>query len=183
MYTTLTNPRWLQNMFAGTGKWTWAWLVVRVYVGWQWVEAGWHKIGDPKWMKTGLALKGFWEKSVAIPDASAKPLITYDWYRSFLEFLLHGEHYTWFAKFVAVGELLVGIGLIVGAIVGITAFFGALMNFNYMLAGSASTNPVLFLGAILLMIAWRTAGYWGIDRWLLPRLGSRMTDTNDSPYR
>ena len=89
-------------MFSGTGKWTWLWLVVRVYIGWQWVEAGWHKLSDPKWMETGLALKGFWEKAVAIPEPPARALITHDWYRSFLEFLLHGEHYTWFAKFVAV---------------------------------------------------------------------------------
>ena len=55
---------------------------------------------------------------------------------------------------------------------GIAAFFGAFMNFNFMLAGSASTNPVLFLGGIILILAWKNAGYWGLDRWLLQRLGT-----------
>jgi thiosulfate dehydrogenase [quinone] large subunit len=45
------------------------------------------------------------------------------------------------------------------------------MNMSFLLAGSASTNPVLFTLAIGLMLAWRVAGYYGLDRWLLPRLG------------
>ncbi len=46
------------------------------------------------------------------------------------------------------------------------------MNFNFMLAGSASTNPVLFLLAVLLILAWKVAGYYGLDRVLLHRLGT-----------
>jgi thiosulfate dehydrogenase [quinone] large subunit len=45
------------------------------------------------------------------------------------------------------------------------------MNMSFLLAGSASTNPVLFTLGIGLMLAWRVAGYYGVDRWLLPRLG------------
>ena len=86
--------------------------------------------------------------------------------------LLNAQAYTWFAKLIAYGELLVGIGLIVGAFTGIAAFFGALMNFNFMLAGSASTNPVLFLIAVGLMMAWKVAGYVGADYFLLPLLGT-----------
>jgi thiosulfate dehydrogenase [quinone] large subunit len=43
---------------------------------------------------------------------------------------------------------------------------------NYLLAGTLSTNPVLFFIAVLLVLAWRTAGWWGIDRWLLPLMGT-----------
>ncbi len=46
---------------------------------------------------------------------------------------------------------------------GIAAFFGAVMNWNYMMAGSASTNPMLFVVALALIIAWRVAGYIGVD--------------------
>jgi thiosulfate dehydrogenase [quinone] large subunit len=46
------------------------------------------------------------------------------------------------------------------------------LNLNYMLAGSASLNPVLFSGALLLIVARRSAGYVGLDRWLLPLLGT-----------
>ena len=55
---------------------------------------------------------------------------------------------------------------------GVAAFFGALMNMSFLLAGSASTNPVLFTMAVGLMLAWRVAGYYGVDRYLLPALGA-----------
>ena len=44
---------------------------------------------------------------------------------------------------------------------------------NYMLASSTSTNPVLFGRAIFLVLAWKVAGHWVLDRWLLPALGSQ----------
>ena len=65
-----------------------------------------------------------------------------------------------------------GIGLLVGALVGIAAFFGTIMNFNFLLAGTASSNPVLFGLGVLLVLAWKVAGFWGLDRWLLPALGT-----------
>ena len=69
------------------------------------------------------------------------------------------------------GELLIGIGLIIGAFVGIAAFFGALMNWNYIMAGAASTNGLLLVVAILLVLAWKVAGYYGADFVLLRWLG------------
>lgn len=147
------------------------WLVVRVYIGWLWVTSGWGKVQNPAWTDTGQALAGFWKGAVAIP-AQGSPRITFDWYRNFLQFLIDTESYVWFGKLVAFGELLVGIGLIVGAFVGIAAFFGAAMNFNFMLAGTASTNPLMFLLAMLLIMAWKTSGYYGLDRFLLPLLGT-----------
>jgi thiosulfate dehydrogenase [quinone] large subunit len=43
---------------------------------------------------------------------------------------------------------------------------------SFLLAGSASTNPVLFTMAIGVILAWKVAGYYGVDRWLLPMLGT-----------
>lgn len=145
------------------------WLLVRVWLGWQWISAAEHKIFDPKWTVTGEALKGFWLSAL---KTDPKPVISFDWYRSFIQFMLDSGSYTWFAKLVAFGELAIGVGLIVGAFVGVAAFFGAFMNWNFMMAGAASTNPLLFVAAILLILAWKTAGYYGLDRWLLPLLGT-----------
>ena len=123
-------------------------------------------------MQSGDALKGFWERAVAIPDAPVRPLIAFDWYRQFLQVLLDSSSYTWFAKLVVAGEILIGLALVLGVFSGIAAFFGGFMNWNFMMAGSASVNPVLFSLAVLLVLAWKTAGWWGLDRWLLPLLGS-----------
>jgi len=150
---------------------SWFWLVLRVYVGYEWLEAGRHKIVDSAWMSDGTALKGFWERAVAIPE-QGRPPILYGWYRDFLQFMLDHHWYVWFAKLVAVGELLTGIALIAGVFVGFAALTGAFMNMNFMLAGSASSNPVLLILSLLIVLAWRVAGYWGFDRFLLKALGT-----------
>lgn len=169
-YQILPDPPYVSKLF-GSVRFAWVWAVVRIWLGWQWAVAGWGKVGNPAWVDGGAALRGYLSRAVAIPE-TGNPQVTYDWYRAFLNFLLEGGHYTWFAKLVAWGELLVGIGLIVGAFTGFAALAGAVMNFSFMLAGTASTNPVLFLAAILLIMAWKTAGWIGVDRWLLPELGT-----------
>lgn len=70
--------------------------------------------------------------------------MTFNWFHDMLTYMLDNEWYTWFAKLIAFGEFLIGLGLLVGALVGIAAFFGSLLNFNFMLTGTTSTNPVLF---------------------------------------
>jgi thiosulfate dehydrogenase [quinone] large subunit len=149
------------------------WLPIRVWVGWQWLEAGLHKVESAAWMQTGTALKGFWAGAVAVPATGTAP-IHYAWFRAFLQMMLNAQAYTWFAKLVAVGELLVGVALILGIFTGFSAFMGGLMNWNYMMAGSASTNPMLFLIAVGLVLAWKIAGYFGADYFLVPWIASLL---------
>jgi thiosulfate dehydrogenase [quinone] large subunit len=165
----IQDPPLARLLFSDT-RMAWLWLIVRLYLGYEWLEAGLHKF-TPAWLNGGEALKGFWTNAVRIPE-EGRPPITFDWYRSFIQFLLETESYTWFAKLVVYGEVIVGVALILGAFVGITAFFGALMNWNFIMAGVASTNAVLFTLAILLMLAWKTAGYLGLDYFLLRYLGT-----------
>jgi thiosulfate dehydrogenase [quinone] large subunit len=149
----------------------WLFLPLRIWLGYQWIQASLHKIGSPDWVVTGNALKGFWAGAVAIP-ATGHPAITFDWYRSFLQFMLNAQAYVWFGKLVAYGEFLVGLGLILGAFTGIAAFFGGLMNWNFMMAGSASTNPLLFVCAVAIILGWKVAGYIGADYVLLRYIGT-----------
>jgi thiosulfate dehydrogenase [quinone] large subunit len=154
------------------------WMPLRFFVGREWLAAGEHKLRDSAWMDGGTALvtgnpeqPGYWERVVAIPE-QGRPMITYDWFRDFIQYMIDHDWASWFAKLIAIGEFLVGLGLVVGALVGIAAFFGTLMNFNFLLAGSSSTNPVLFGLGVFLVLAWKVAGFWGLDRWLLPVLGT-----------
>jgi thiosulfate dehydrogenase [quinone] large subunit len=147
------------------------WLIARVWLGYQWITSASSKVTNPAWTETGEALKGYWTSAVAIPE-TGRPAISFGWYRDFLQSMLDAEAYTWFAKLVAYGEVIVGVALIIGAFVGIAAFFGAFMNFNFMLAGSASTNPVLFVVALGLVFAWKIAGFIGADYFLLNWLGT-----------
>lgn len=167
----MTDPPFITTLFNST-RWSWLWLIARLYIGWSWLSSGWGKLQNPAWTDGGQALRGFWERAVTIPEAPARPLVAFDWYRTFLQSLLAAESYTWFSWLIIIGEILVGVALIVGIFVGISAFFGAFLNWNFMMAGTASTNPVMFTITILIILAWKVAGYWGIDRWALPALGT-----------
>ena len=147
------------------------WLPIRLFLGFSWFEAGLHKFTGTGWLDGGAALGGYWKAAIAVTDTGKGP-ITYDWYREFLTFLLNGGHQAWFAPLIVFGEMAVGIALIFGLLTGFAAFFGAFMNMSYLLAGTASTNPIMFALAMGVIMAWKVAGYYGLDRWLLPRLGT-----------
>jgi thiosulfate dehydrogenase [quinone] large subunit len=168
--TIVTDPPFVKKIFESKYA-AWVWAVLRIWVGLQWVEAGSHKLENPAWTKTGEALLGFWQSIVAIP-AEGRPPISFDWYRSFIQTMIDARAYSWFGPLVAYGETLVGIGLILGAFTGFAAFFGAFMNWNFMMAGSASINPMLFIISIGLIMAWKVAGYIGLDYFLLPWIGT-----------
>ena len=158
------------------------WLIVRCYVGYQWLTAGWAKVTNEAWVGGGAALKGFWTQAVAVPE-TGRPAIAFEWYRSGLAWMLENEWHPWFAQLVGYGELLFGVGLILGAFVGIAAFFGAFMNWNYIMAGAASTNGMLLVLSVFLILAWRIAGYLGLDHYLLPLIGTpwKRIHRNSSP--
>jgi thiosulfate dehydrogenase (quinone) large subunit len=108
-----------------------------------------------------------------VPEgATASRAGYYEWYQDLLRYMLNHEWYTWFAKVISVGEFMIGLGLVVGALVGIAAFFGTLLNFSFIMAGTSSSNPVLFGLGIFLVLGWKVAGYFGLDRYLLPMLGT-----------
>lgn len=178
------DPGFIKFLF-GSPLMGFAWFFVRIYLGWQWIVAGYHKsFGDSAigWTKDGVNAQGvsvnagdnilgFWQRATAIPERGSPP-IAYDWYRDFLQSMIDNRWNGWMTYVIAYGELIIGVALIIGAFTGIAALFGATMNFNFLLAGTASTNPVLFLTAILMVLAWKNAGYVGLDRWLLPALGT-----------
>ncbi len=147
-------------------------LGVRVGLGWQWIQSGVDKLQNPAWTAGGTALRAFWQRAATVPNPPATPTITYPAYRSFITFMLSHHWYTWFAWLVSVGELAIGITLLLGFFTGFAALAGLLMNFNYLYAGTTSVNPTLIVLEALVLYGWRASGWWGIDYFLLPRLGT-----------
>lgn len=153
------------------------WLVLRLYVGYEWLVAGMDKVLNPAWFGSGAGapIKGFvagaLKKTAEFcpPSPAACHPDVQGWYASFLQGVVAPNATAW-ANAIAVGEVLVGLGLILGIVTGIAAFFGFVMNMNFMLAGTVSINPVLILLELPLMLAWRYAGYYGGDRFVLPWL-------------
>jgi thiosulfate dehydrogenase [quinone] large subunit len=175
----IEGPAFTRYLFSNTRAGL-LWLPIRIFLGFSWLEAGLHKATGAGWLDGGTALKGFWTGAVAIPDGGHPP-IAFEWYRGFIQTLLDAHAYTWFAYLVTFGEIAVGLGLLVGMLTGFAAFFGALMNMSFLLAGSASTNPVMFTFAIGVILAWRVAGYYGLDRYVLPAIGVPWHRTADAP--
>lgn len=186
--TQIPEPPIARFLFADT-RMAWFWLIVRVYVGYEWLTAGWEKLtgrsisigsfgvvskGGP-WVFSGhdgSAIKGFVAGAVAQANG-ANPAVQ-SWYAAFLQsFVL--PHAALFAYLVTFGEVFVGIALILGLLTGIASFFGVFMNLNYILAGAVSTNPILGFLALFLILAWRIGGYYGLDRYVLPLVGTPWT--------
>ncbi|MEO8083742.1 MAG: DoxX family membrane protein [Ardenticatenales bacterium] len=148
------------------------WTIVRLYVGYEWLMAGWSKWTNPAgvWVgaKAGTAVTGFINGALT-KTAGDHPDVS-GWYATFLQDVAL-PNAVLFSYLVTFGEILVGLALIVGLFTGIAAFFGGFMNASYLFAGTVSTNPMLLLLAVLIVLAWRVAGYWGLDRWALPMVG------------
>jgi len=141
-------------------KWAIFWTLVRIYLGYQWLTAGWGKV-------TGeFSAEGFVRG--AIGKATGDHPAVQAWYASFLEnFAL--PNIGLFNFLIPWGEFLVGLGLIIGMFTTVALYAGAFMNLNFLLAGTTSTNPILFTLAVILLAA-RPASYrYGVDNYLLPR--------------
>ncbi len=163
-------PEWkLSRFIFGDTRLALLWLALRIYVGLIWVSAGIEKWQNPAWVgeSAGAAVSGFLngalqKTSGAHPDVMA-------WYAAFIEHVAL-PHATIFSYLVTYGEILVGLGLIAGLFTGVAAFFGLVMNFSYLFAGTVSINPLLVLVQIPLVLAWRTAGHLGLDRYFFKKI-------------
>lgn len=144
------------------------WFIVRMEVGAEWVLAGWEKMQSPAWGASGKAMSGFVAGALA-KTAGPNPAVQ-GWYAWFLQHLVQPNAGLW-SLLITYGELAVGLGILLGALTGIAAGFGVLMNLNYLLAGTVSINPVLGMFGLFLVFSWRVGGWVGGDRWLLPWLG------------
>jgi thiosulfate dehydrogenase [quinone] large subunit len=151
---------------------------VRLWLGYQWVNAGYQKIWGSEraffWFGGGAGVKGFATAGVAGSTAGTGGGASYGWWAAFLHnFVVPNA--SWIAKLVSLGEILIGVALILGLFTGAAAFAGLLLNLTYMFTGSAGVNPMYMILEILLILAWRNAGSIGLDHLLL---GKQWT-----PYR
>jgi thiosulfate dehydrogenase [quinone] large subunit len=185
--TQIPEPPIARFLFADT-RMAWLWLIVRLYVGYEWLTAGWEKLTGYSisigsfgqstggaWVFSahdGDAIKGFVAGAIS-QSHGAYPAVQ-GWYAAFLQSVVL-PNAAFFAYLVTFGEVLVGVALILGFLTGIASFFGAFLNMNYLLAGAVSTNPILGFLSLFLILAWRIAGYYGLDRYVLPLLGTPWT--------
>jgi len=150
------------------------WTIVRIYLGYLWLSSGIPKLTNPAWVgpEAGGAVRGFLGNALELSITGTSVPAWYAWLieNGFMPNAWLMSH------MVAIGEVLIGIALITGFLTGISAFLGGLMNASFLLAGTVSSNPVMFILATWIVLAWRVAGYWGLDYWVLPLLGAPRED-------
>lgn len=147
-------------------KSSWIWLLIRLYLGWQWLQAGWHKLSGQAPFDAAGFIKGAIANSVP-KTPGAKPIVQ-AWWASFLkEFAL--PHVGLFNFMVQWGEILVGLALIIGFATIFAVVMGMVMNFSFLLSGTISSSPnMLILAFILVAVGGAQAGYLGVDYWFRP---------------
>ncbi|MEO9175668.1 MAG: DoxX family membrane protein, partial [Gaiellales bacterium] len=94
-----------------------------------------------------------------------------DWFGSTANWL--APHSELLSYLVVTGEICVGIGLIVGLFLRLSAFFGIALNSLFMFAGAlgAGLNPEMVLLGMGVLLASAPGVYaLSVDRYLLPRL-------------
>jgi thiosulfate dehydrogenase [quinone] large subunit len=156
-----------------------AWLVVRLWLGYEWVSAGIEKVfgeGNAAWVgnKAGTGVAGFLKGAIAksslapgFDPANAHPGVQ-TWYAHLAQSVFL-PNATLLSYMVAYGELLVGIALIVGIFTHFAALMGVLMNLSYLFAGTTSTNPQLLVVGLVIVLAGGVAvGYYGLDYFARP---------------
>jgi thiosulfate dehydrogenase (quinone) large subunit len=179
------EPKFAHWLFTARSA-AFVWLVARLYLGYEWLHAGFEKVTgteggfwtwhfaytDQSWLRTAKPLQGFVGYAVSGAGQGAHSAVNYGWYASFLQWLGHPGPAALFSKVISLGEMAIGIALIVGLFVGVAAFFAGLLTVSFGLAGVAGVNPLFFVIEAFLILAWRNAGYYGLDRFVLPALGT-----------
>ncbi|WP_423801018.1 DoxX family membrane protein [Neobacillus sp. SAB-20_R2A] len=160
--------RWLRENKIAAGILT----VLRLYLGYSWFTAGFHKITG------GFDAAGFLKGVTANPVKGPDGAVVYGWYVEFLKgFALPNVDI--FNFIVPWGEVLVGLGLMLGCLTTAAAFFALVMNFAFFLAGTVSHIPTdIFLGVIILAAGYN-AGRIGLDRWVVPFFRKTVLKAND----
>ncbi|EIJ77996.1 DoxX family protein [Bacillus methanolicus PB1] len=134
--------------------------LIRIYLGWTWLKAGFGKITEGKFDASGF-LKG------ALSKTTGEHPAVQGWWGNFIETIAL-PNVEFFNILVPWGEFLVGLALLLGLFTTFATLMGVIMNFSYMFSGTTSTNPQMLLLEIIILIAGFNAAKIGVDYWILP---------------
>ena len=121
------------------------WLVfIRLLLGLEWFIAGLHKLIDPTYVGGMAGTLSFF----------ASGNVNNAWYVNLTNniFIPNAEVFAWL---VSLGELLIGLGLILGIFVNFSALIGVFLNLNFYFAASwlsASTQSINWIMAAISLI-------------------------------
>ncbi|WP_123041073.1 DoxX family protein [Cohnella candidum] len=150
--------------------------LLRLYVGWEWMHHGWEKLTSD--FDAAAFLKGAIAKPVA--DRATQEVLFPNYTYFIQHFALPNVKLINFM--IPLGEFLIGVGLIVGGLTLTAAFFGMMLNFLFLFAGTVSVNPWLLVLGVIIFTAGANAGRFGLDGYVFPHLGkvwAKLTHRKD----
>ncbi len=147
------------------------WLVLRLFVGYEFISAGWEKVSSGEWVGQN-AIGGFMKGALTKAATGAHPEVQ-GWYVDLVNnvFLPNA---VLFSTLVALGETLVGLALIFGIFTKFAAANGAIMNLAFLGAGTSSSNPQMLIMQVAMVFGGAGVAFYGLDRWVLPFLARTL---------
>ncbi|MBC1482851.1 DoxX family protein [Listeria immobilis] len=122
--------------------------IIRVGLGISWLYQGWFKI------QAHFDISGLVPSVIGNTDSP-------DWYKAFMENIV-GPNTALFNILIPWGELLVGLGLIVGALTLPALIAGIFMGINYWLADMIYIYPIQLAIGIVLLLCLKQANYFSL---------------------
>jgi thiosulfate dehydrogenase (quinone) large subunit len=151
------------------------WLGLRLLLAYEWLSAGLEKIQEAAWVgdKVPAGIHGF--LAGAVTKATGAHPAVFGWYADFIKSVaLPNEQL--FSYMVAYGEVLVGLALLVGIFTKWAAFWGAVMNLAFLLAGSTSANGYMLMMEAAMVFGGLGVSFYGLDTVVLPYLKKQLTE-------
>jgi thiosulfate dehydrogenase (quinone) large subunit len=150
--------------------------ILRVYLGYAWMTAGWGKITG------GFDASGLLKGATANPVVGPDGAMVFGTYVSFLKGVAL-PNVELFNILVPWGEFLVGLGLLLGCLTTAAMFFGLVMNFSFLMAGTVSHNPTDILMGVVILTAGFNAGRFGLDYYVIPFIRKAISKKVDLPVK
>ena len=139
---------------------SWLLTVFRVYLGWQWLKAGWGKIASGHFDASGFL-------NEAVNKGTGEHPMVQPWWGNFLQDVAL-PHVEIFNVLVPWGKILSGYSINIWNPYELSVLMGMTMNFAYLFSGTTSTNPQMVLIGMFILVAGINAGKIGLDRWIIP---------------
>jgi len=138
-------------------------LFLRLYLGYSWFTHGLEKLMKAEPFNAGGFLTG------AVAKATGENPAVQGWWADFLTAVAI-PNVELFSTLVVWGEILAGLGLMLGCFTTVATLGAMAMNFAFLFSGTVSTNAQMVLLEIFIVVAGANAGRYGLDRWVLPYL-------------
>jgi len=147
------------------------WLATRLLLAYEFLPSGWGKLfgpGSAAWVgpQAGAAVSGFLNRALTLTGGEHPSV--FSWYAGLIQSVFL-PNAVLLSYLVPIGEVLVGIALVVGMFTRFATAMAFVMNMAFFYAGTVSSLPYVLPLEIAIMLLGTYAGYYGVDGLVLAK--------------